>query len=245
MNSKEYFFNEVITEVNGSSDTKRPVRVLELGCGTAKYVPAMIEKYPQLEYVGIEPITLSYNKAKEILKNTPRTQISAQLGYNKIEGLVDGSFDVVISFSVLEHVKQLGRFMEMSARYLKKGGVMVHRYDLGHALYPTTLKEHLHVWLGNTIPSVLPERTFVRYVPMVEVSKHYTRVLGSDPYKYTYHQMPNQKTLVKELDKQGISNQSMSEVYAWEFKYASDFAKLSLPIREKLFPAVAVWGKKD
>ena len=42
MNSKEYFFNEVIKEVSDGSPG-RPIRILELGCGTAKYVPAMIE----------------------------------------------------------------------------------------------------------------------------------------------------------------------------------------------------------
>lgn len=243
MNSKEYFFDVVITEaMQGRNGV--PIRVLELGCGTAKYVPAMIEKYASLEYVGIEPIQASYETATKILQNVPRTKISSQLGYDAISGLEDASFDVVISFSVLEHVKQLERFIQMGARYLKSGGIMVHRYDLGHALYPTSLKEHVHVWLGNYLPAVLPERTFVRYVPMSEVVGHYKQFLGSEPYKYTYHQMPNQKTLVKELDKQEISNQAMQDVYKWEFTYAADFAQLPLPVREKLFPAVAVWGRR-
>ncbi len=244
MNSKEYFFDVVIKEFT-SGGGNQSVRVLELGCGTAPYVRTLIEKYPQLEYVGIEPIKESFDNAVKNLQNVPRTKVSLQLGYDSIKGLEDASFDVVISFSVLEHVKQLGRFMDMSARYVKQGGIMVHRYDLGHALYPTSLKELLHVWVGNTIPSILPETKFVRYVPMEEVSSYYEQFLGSRPYKYTYHQMPNQKMLVKELDKQGISNEAMSEVYEWEFKYANDFAKLSLPIREKLFPAVAVWGRKS
>ena len=241
MNSKEYFFDKVITEVSKQGS---PVRVLELGCGTAPYVPALIEKYPNLEYIGIEPIELSFKKAEETLKNTPRTKISFQLGYDAIEGIEDASFDVVISFSVLEHVKQLERFMKLSSRYVKKGGIMVHRYDLGHALYPTTLKEKVHVWLGNTIPALLPERTFVRYVPLIEVVGYYKQLLFSEPYKYTYHQIPNIKTLVKELEKQKLPVVALDDIYAWEFEHAMDFAQLSLPIREKLFPTVAVWGKK-
>jgi SAM-dependent methyltransferase len=242
MNSKEYFFDEVIKEVSGNNQDK-PIRVLELGCGTAVYVPAMIEKYSHLEYVGIEPITSSFEKATEILSQVPRTKISSQLGYDSIEGLEDASFDVVISFSVLEHVKQLEKFMKLSARYVKQGGTMVHRYDLGHALHPTTLKEKLHVWLGNTIPAVLPERTFVRYVPMTEVVEHYKTLLNTDPHKYTYHQMPNHKSLVKALDASKLSNDALNAVYGWEFAYSTDFAKLDLPIREILFPTVAVWGK--
>jgi SAM-dependent methyltransferase len=244
VNSKEYFFNEVIQKASLNNHDKK-VRVLELGCGTAVYVPAMIEKYLNLEYVGIEPILSSFEKAKSILAHVPRTKISSQLGYDAIEGLEDGSFDVVISFSVLEHVKQLEKFMMLSARYVKNGGTMVHRYDLGHALYPTTLKEKLHVWLGNTLPSILPERTFVRYVPMAEVVTYYKNHLGTLPYKYTYHQMPNHKSLVKEFDKKGVGNDAFHEVYAWEFAYAEDFAKVDLPTREMLFPTVAVWGKKS
>jgi SAM-dependent methyltransferase len=242
MNSKEYFFDEVIKEVIKGNNSV--IRVLELGCGTAKYVPAMIEKYPQLEYVGIEPIQESFQKATTVLQNIPRAKVTSQLGYDAIEGLVDASFDIVISFSVLEHVKQLGKFMDMSARYVKPDGLMVHRYDLGHALYPTTLKEKVHVWIGNTFPSILPERTFVRYVPLKEVSDHYVRLLGSTPYKCTYHQMPNQKMLAKALDKKNYLGAALEEVYAWEFKYANDFESIDLPLREKLFPTVAVWGKK-
>jgi SAM-dependent methyltransferase len=243
MNSKEYFFDKVIEEVRDGAEG-RQIRVLELGCGTAVYVPAMIEKYSNLEYVGIEPIDSSFQKAKKILANTPRTKISSQLGYDAIEGLEDASFDVVISFSVLEHVKQLDKFMQLSSRYVKKGGIMVHRYDLGHALYPTTFKERLHVWLGNTVPSILPERTFVRYVPMSEVVGYYETLLGALPYKYTYHQMPNHKRLVKELDKKSVGNEALHSLYAWEFEFASHFAKIDLPMREILFPTVAVWGKK-
>lgn len=242
MNSKEYFFDEVIKETARGYDV--PLRVLELGCGTAKYVPAMIAKYPKLEYVGIEPIPESFNKATQILKDVPRTKISSQLGYDAIEGLEDGSFDVVISFSVLEHVKQLGKFIDLSARYVKQGGLMVHRYDLGHALYPGSLKERLHVWLGNTIPSVLPEIKFVRYVPLLEVVDLYVKY-GVTAEAYTYHQMPGHKKLEKELTKLDLPPTALTEVYQWELDHADAFAKLPLNIREKLFPTVAVWGRKN
>lgn len=239
MTSKEFFFNQVIQEVRQLH--QGAIRILELGCGTARYVPAMITKYPDMEYFGIEPIDASFKKAQEILKDVPRTKVVFQLGYDSIEGLEDASFDVVISFSVLEHVKQLGRFVNLSARYVKLGGIMVHRYDLGHALYPGSLKERVHVWLGNTFPSVLPETKFVRYVPLQEVEANYQR-LGITPYRRTYHQMPDHKRLEKVLgDKSGAI---MEDVYAWEFKNADPFSAMPLSLREKLFPTVAVWGRK-
>lgn len=242
MNSKEYFIQRVIEDAGvGNSG---PLRVLELGCGRAPYIPTIIEQYPSLEYVGVEPIDTSFQGAQHNLTNTPRTKIVAQLGYGSIEGLEESSFDVVFSLSVLEHVKHLDKFMDVSARYLKKGGVMVHRYDLGHALTPMSLKEHVHVWIGNNIPSVLPERKFVRYVPMKEVEDLYAQ-RGVTTYKHTYHQMPGHKALVKAFEKKGIGEKAMEEVYQWEFEYADEIAQLDLPIRERLFPAVAVWGKKE
>jgi hypothetical protein len=107
-----------------------------------------------------------------------------------------------------------------------------------------TLKEHLHVFIGNTFPALLPERTFVRYVPMAEVVDHYKRVLGSEPLQYTYHQMPQMKSLTKALNTAGYEGSALEEVYAWELKHASTLAALPLCTREKLFPTVAVWGKK-
>lgn len=243
MNSKEYFFNEVLKESlekNGSS-----LRVLELGCGTASYVPAMIEKYPQLEYVGIEPMTESFAKADDILEGVPRSKIIFQLGYDKIDGIEDGSFDVVISFSVLEHVKHLDAFMKLSSKYLKSGGLMIHRYDLGHALYPTGIKEYVHLFLGNNFPQVLPETKFVRYVPMDEVSSLYEKYIGTHPYRYSYHQMPNHKRLEKELLTCNLSTEALSDVHKWEFDNFETFSKLDLPMREKLFPTVSVWGRKQ
>jgi hypothetical protein len=123
--------------------------------------------------------------------------------------------------------------------------MMVHRYDLGHALYPTTLKEKVHVWLGNTFPALLPERTFVRYVPLSEVEAHFKRVLASDPFKYTYHQIPQIKTLTKTLDSKGYTGSALEEIYAWEFAHAHTFASIEKNTRELLFPTVAVWGKKS
>ena len=242
MNSKEYFFNAVLKESTQGENT--PIRVLELGCGTAFYVPEMIRQYQNLTYIGVEPIDASYKKASETLKDVPRTELFHQLGYQSIEGLKEESADIVVSFSALEHVKQLDQFMELGAKYLKKGGLMVHRYDLGHALYPGSLKERVHVWCGNTFPSVLPERKFVRYLSPKEVARHFERLLGSKPYRYTYHQMPNQKWLEKEIDAQNLSREMIEEVYVWELKYAGTIHALPDTKKERLFPTVALWGKK-
>ncbi len=145
------------------------------------------------------------------------------------------------SLSVLEHIKQLDRFISLSAKYTKSGGLVVHRYDLGHALAPHSLKERLHVIAGNHCPQILPERQFVRYVGVPEVEALYRKVQLT-PIDTTYHQMPNHKHFEKYF--RDMNSTAVDELFAWEMKHQSDFKSIPESERERLFPAVAVWGEK-
>ncbi|MCA9359360.1 class I SAM-dependent methyltransferase, partial [Candidatus Kaiserbacteria bacterium] len=196
--------------------------------------------FPNLEYVGVEPIPASFAAAENNLTGIKNVKIHFQLGYDSVPNESEETFDLVFSLSVLEHVKQLEKFIALGAKYVKKGGMMVHRYDLGHALYPHSLKERVHAFVGNTCPSILPERQFVRYVPEEEVRAIYVS-LGIQPTHATYHQMPNHKHLEKKLDSDSTA---MEELFAWEIAHQAEFKKIPLPDRELLFPAVSVWGEK-
>ncbi len=239
---KEQFIVEVVGEAVNRSPFGRPVRVLDLGCGGAGYVAALLEVFPTIEYVGVEPIEASFLTAQKNLASVPQAKVHFQLGYDAIPDEVEGSFDVVFSLSVLEHIKHLDRFLALGTNYTKSGGLVVHRYDLGHALHTHSIKEAIHVWMGNHIPSVLPERQFVRYVPEPEVRALYI-AQGVTPMKTTYHQMPSHKAIEKQLKK--FDTKAVEELFAWEMKYQADILKIPVPAREKLFPAVAVWGEKS
>jgi SAM-dependent methyltransferase len=236
---KELFIAEAVREVVEATPG-RGLRILDLGCGTAFYVPALLQKFPTVTYIGVEPIAESFAQAEKNLAGVPRAKVHFQLGYDSIAE-AEASFDLVFSLSVLEHIKHLDRFIALSAKYLAVGGTMVHRYDLGHALYPHSLKERLHVCMGNHIPKILPERQFVRYVGDNEVRKCYER-FGVTPTKTTYHQMRDAKSLEKKLGEAG--EKAVKELFEWEMKHQSLFQTLSLNDREHLFPAVAVWGVK-
>lgn len=238
MNSKTFFLEKLIEE----SGLRAP-RVLELGCGTARYMPYVLKQFPEMYYVGLEPNTSSYAEAVKNIGSVPQVTLYNRLGYGTIEGVESASFDIVYSISALEHVKDLRAFITMSGTYVKRGGLLVHRYDLGHALYPTSLKERLHAFLGNTVPMILPVDKFVRYVPEHEVTSLCTEV-DCVPYKSTYHQMPNHKSLEKIAMGKKALEEAMTELYAWEWKYEKDFSGLPVHVREKLFPAVAVWARK-
>ena len=238
---KEQLIIEVVGEAVRRAAPGRTPRILDLGCGDANYVIALVEQFSNIEYVGVEPIADSFAGAEKNLAGVKNATVHFQLGYDSIADETDASFDVVFSLSVLEHIKHLDRFIALSAKYVIPGGLMVHRYDLGHALHTHSLKERIHVFLGNTVPQWLPERQFVRYVPEAEVRALYEKS-GITPIGTTYHQMPSHKALEKHL--KSSETTAIAELFAWEMKHQKDFLVIPVPARENLFPAVAVWGEK-
>lgn len=238
---KEQFIGYVVGEAVKRAPVGHVPRIMDLGCGTASYVPSLMERFPNFEYVGVEPIAESFAAAEKNLANVPNAKVHFQLGYDSVSNETEGSFDLVFSLSVLEHIKQLDKFIVLGAKYVRSGGLMVHRYDLGHALHPHSMKERLHVILGNTVPNILPERQFVRYVGVPEVKALYEQC-GVIPKDVTYHQMPNHKRIEKFFKKS--STNVIDELFAWEMKYQTEFKEIPEVERERLFPAVAVWGEK-
>lgn len=238
---KEQFIGAVVGEAVRRAPALRTPRIMDLGCGTAAYVPSLMERFPNFEYVGVEPIAESFAAAEKNLANVPNAKVHFQLGYDSVPDESEGSFDLVFSLSVLEHIKQLDRFIALGAKYLKSGGLMVHRYDLGHALHPHSLKERMHVVIGNTIPGILPERQFVRYIGVPEVQALYEKV-GVTPTGTTYHQMQNHKHIEKYF--RDSDTNVIDELFAWEMKHQAEFYTIPEGERERLFPAVAVWGEK-
>jgi 2-polyprenyl-3-methyl-5-hydroxy-6-metoxy-1,4-benzoquinol methylase len=235
---KEQFIVAVVGEAVQRASLGSRLRVLDLGCGSAAYVSALLDAFPTIEYVGVEPIEASYKEALHNLAGVSAARVHFQLGYDQITDEQAGSFDVVFSLSVLEHIKHLDSFLALGTKYTRPGGLMVHRYDLGHALHTHSVKEAIHVWCGNHFPIILPERQFVRYVPEPEV-RALLEKQGVRVVKTTYHQMPDHKIFEKY---QATDSLAVKELFEWEMKYQKDILNIPVKQREKLFPAVAVWA---
>lgn len=240
MVTSKSFFVEHIVRMMGA---EKPLRILDLGSGSSQNVINALRKYPHVSYVGVEPSASAAKKAIESLKEFPNAVVHNQLGYADIPGAALESFDIVMSLSVLEHVKHLDSFIATSVSYAKKGGLIVHRYDLGHSLAPSSPKESFQVFLGAHFPWVLSEHNFVRYVPESEVRASLERAGISHCEPSTYHQMPSHKVFEK-VAKDPRFDELKEHLFLWEFDASEEIRDLPLESREALFPSVAVWARK-
>jgi SAM-dependent methyltransferase len=233
-------FKEVFVEHLESLLPSKGARILELGSGRSTAVVDLLERRPDISYTGIEPYKKDYEYARDTIGSLPNVRLINELAYD-IGG--ESSFDLCFSLSVLEHVKQLERFLSEGVKAVKSGGHIVHRYDLGHSLHPSSLKERFQVFLGNRMPQVLPEHKFVRHLdPDLVVAL--LKKQGADTQRISYHQMPQHKTLFKHLAATPENFALERELSEWEFNISPSLSTVPKSLREKLFPAIAVWAKK-
>ena len=198
------------------------LRILDVGCGQARNFIPLIEKYPSMQYTGIEPIVSEYNIAKNSLSRFQNVQIINDLAY---ETNVESSFDIVVSLSVLEHVKHLDLFLAFAAKYTKPGGINIHLYDLGHALYPSSFQERLHV-LACRLPVVshcIPERMFTSYVNLESVKNLCTQN-NMQIEDITYHNCRNHVTALKNMKNTVNEHDILNHICSIEQELSANFA---------------------
>lgn len=218
------------------------MKILELGSGQSRAILCLLNKFPKLTYVGVEPNAEDAKVARELLKNFPNAKIFNRLAYEKIEGYEN--FDVCFSLSVLEHVKRLDEFLAASVASVKRGGYVIHRYDLGHSLYPSSLKEKVQVFIGNNFPQYLPESKFARYVDEKTVCSMLENA-GAKTQNITYHQMPSHKAFLKYFNADTREKKTLQkEILFWEDKVSPFLSEMDKKEREYLCPTIAVWAKK-
>jgi SAM-dependent methyltransferase len=235
---KEFFIEKVAEELGISEQT----RVIDLGSGQSRNFVSLLQRFPKLTYVGVEPKKEDAEMARVLLKKFPNVKIYNQLAYEPLPD--EASFDICLSFSVLEHVKQIERFLENSVRITKQLGYIIHRYDLGHALYPSNLKERFQVFLGNKLPFLLSEHKFVRYLDPEFVQKTLERY-GAQVAKITYHQMPNHKRFLHTFLADSEEKKILAKhILQWEFDISPYLMEMNKKTRELLFPSVVLWARK-
>jgi len=85
-----------------------------------------------------------------------------------IHDLWDGlQRDIVASYNVLEHVKHIKAFLELSVSACKDGGYIIHKIDNGHNTAKDVLLKHL------CFLKLMPETRWLKNVDMAGVIEYY------------------------------------------------------------------------
>ena len=122
--AKLYCLNWLAERIEASTEFS----ILDLGCGTGLPFKALLERYPHVRYVGIEPS----RKDAEIARRTlPGATIVNALAYDAHARLQE-QFDSVVSFSAFEHVYRRERYLRSAKDCLKPDGHFLINYDSGH-----------------------------------------------------------------------------------------------------------------
>jgi len=99
--------------------------MLDLGCGEGRHIFGVMEKFPDLKCIGLDPHIKSLDKAFEGLKfleSISNTKTSFLSGSAYSLPFCDNSFDLVVCSEVLEHLHDYKDAIKEINRVLKPGG---------------------------------------------------------------------------------------------------------------------------
>ncbi|MDB0066121.1 class I SAM-dependent methyltransferase [Gammaproteobacteria bacterium] len=99
--------------------------MLDLGCGEGRHIFGVMEKFPDLKCIGLDPHIESLDKAFEGLKfleSISNTKTSFLSGSAYSLPFCDDSFDLVVCSEVLEHLHDYKYAIKEINRVLKPGG---------------------------------------------------------------------------------------------------------------------------
>jgi SAM-dependent methyltransferase len=98
----------------------RPARILDYGCGQGRYLGVLAERFPQARLAGCDVSEVGLEQARA---SHPDAQLTPMA--DERVPLADGSFDLILSVEVLEHVADAGLATRELARLLAPGGHLV------------------------------------------------------------------------------------------------------------------------
>ena len=223
----------------------KDVEVLDLGSGTSKDWVDILKKYENIKYTGVEFDKNALNIAKTILSFSDKVSFINNFG-EKLETSLKEQFDIVISLSVLEHVKNLDDFLLTSVNLLKPGGLLIHRYDLGHALHSESITEKIKVFLCKRLPFIISSSSFTTHPDKKGIVK-FLNQKGIQNIKIEQHQIPNLKKLTNILKKNPENVLLMKKIIELDSELFNTLSSESYEENklDKYFPAITISGIKE
>jgi ubiquinone/menaquinone biosynthesis C-methylase UbiE len=106
----------------------KPRRILDYGCGVGGWLGLLSRAYPDAQLNGVD---ISVNAIEKARKRFPGSRFECFTG-NKAP-YDDGTFDLIFSYHVLEHVDDVHASIADIARMLAPGGYAVIIFPCGNA----------------------------------------------------------------------------------------------------------------
>jgi SAM-dependent methyltransferase len=160
--AKLYCLNLIdqLAERHGGSLT-----ILDLGCGEAQNLVGLLRKRPGITYMGVDPSSAACDRARHALAG-----LAADVVHAPAYDVDLGPADVVVSFSVLEHVFQRRRYMACMKRNLSADGLIFLNYDAGHFVIDSA-RERWRRPVRALLAHLGWERTYQRFVSEAEFNR--------------------------------------------------------------------------
>lgn len=142
----------------------RDISILDLGCGSALNFVKLLQNHKNVRYVGVEPSPAACEAARRNLSGLNATIINGP-AYEIYGKVVHEQFDLIVSFSVFEHVYRRLDYLKAAKTCLKPDGYFLINYDAGHFVYPSNLRERIKNLVGPVMARFGQERYFQAFVP--------------------------------------------------------------------------------
>ena len=119
--SPETFIEQDVNNIIRISNIQKNSRILECGCGSGYFFKRLIQKFPEIEYQGIDLSDAQIENAK--LLNPDYSDKFSQSDWNHIP-FDDDSFDNIIFLETIGYAKDVDRMLSECFRVLKSGGTL-------------------------------------------------------------------------------------------------------------------------
>ncbi len=153
----------------------RDISILDLGCGSAFNFVKLLQNYKNVRYIGIEPSPAACETARQNLSGLNATIVNGP-AYNLYGQVVHEQFDLVVSFSVFEHVYRRLDYLRSVKTCLKSDGYFLINYDAGHFVYPGNLRERMKNLMGPILARLGQERYYQAFVSEADFQRMVTQL---------------------------------------------------------------------
>lgn len=99
-------------------------RILEIGAGDSVWLPYLARRFPSSQFVGVDYSLTGCALLSERVRLADAKVEVIQADMFAENVLLHGTFDIAISFGLVEHFDDLGYVLAAKKRFLKNSGVM-------------------------------------------------------------------------------------------------------------------------